>query len=348
LKPASVDSILLLRLSSLGDILLLTPALRGLRAAQPQARIDLLTSARFAELLQGNPHLTNLILCPDHPDPSALQKLVADLRGRYDVVVDLHTNLRSFYLRRRLQARKILKYKKRRLARWLLVRLKWNLYHGDFSIPQAYLRALQPWGAQDDGRGLEWPAAKAKLPEFMRLAGLARIPAPRPIALCPGASHFTKRWPETRWRELVRRLLEIEPTLWVFGDKEDSLIGELLFKTHPERIVNFCGRLTLAPAGAGLSLCRIAITHDAGPAHMAAAVGIPVLAIFGSTVPQFGFRPFRVPHRIAEIDLFCRPCSHLGFASCPLGHFRCMKDLAVNRIMSLFAELSGAQAQQLP
>ena len=334
-----MKSILLIRLSSLGDILLLTPALRCLRAAQPQARIDLLISQRYAELLQDNPHLSNLILAPDHPDKKALQKLAADLRDRYDVVVDLHTSLRSHYLRRRLEARRVLKYKKRRLARWFLVRFKWNFYGGEFSVPLAYLNALKSLGVQDDGLGLEWPAAKNSLPDLMHQAGLIRPPDPRPIAICPGASHFTKRWPENRWRELARRLLETEPALWIIGDQADYLLGQQLAQLHPERVVNFCGKLSLAPSGAALAICRLAITQDAGPAHMAAAVGVPVLAIFGSTIPQFGFAPFRVPHRIAEIELSCRPCSHLGFAQCPLGHFRCMKDLTVENVLAHFHSL---------
>lgn len=334
-----MKSILLVRLSSLGDILLLTPALRCLRAAQPQARIDLLTSQRYAELLQDNTRLSNLILAPDHPDKKALQKLAAELRGRHDVVVDLHTSLRSVFLRRQVAAKRILKYKKRRLARWFLVRFKWNFYGGEFSIPLAYLHALKSLGVQDDGLGLEWPAAQNSLPDFMRQAGLARLPDPWPIALCPGASHFTKRWPENRWRELAHRLLETEPALWIIGDQADYPLGQRLAQLHPERVVNFCGRLSLAHSGAALALCRLAITQDAGPAHMAAAVGVPVLAIFGSTVPQFGFAPYRVPHRIAEIDLFCRPCSHLGFSQCPLGHFRCMKDLTVEHTLALFRSL---------
>ena len=339
MKNASVESILLIRLSSLGDILLLTPALRRLRAAQPQARVDLLTSQRYAELLQDNSHLSNLILAPDHPDRSALQKLAADLRGRYDLVVDLHTGLRSVYLRRHVAAQRVLKYKKRRLARWFLVRFKWNFYRGEFSVSQAYLNALKPLGVRDDSLGLEWLAAQNSLPDFMRQAGLARLPDPWPIALCPGASHFTKRWPETRWRELAHRLLETEPSLWIIGDQADYPLGQQLCQLNPERVVNFCGRLSLAHSGAALALCRLAITQDAGPAHMAAAVGVPVLAIFGSTVPQFGFAPFRVSHRVAELDLFCRPCSHLGFAQCPLGHFRCMKDLSVEHVLDHFRSL---------
>ncbi len=332
---------LIIRLSSLGDILLTTPAIRCLRRAYPEARIDVLIRAQYRELLEGNPHLSNLILFPDHGDSAALRKMAVELRGRYDVVIDLHTGLRSFYLRRRLRAEWILRYRKKRLQRWVLVRLKRNIYREEFSVPIAYMRALAKLGVQDDGGGLEWFAATTHRNSFLTNFGLEAIPDPAPIALCPGASHFTKRWPLEKWRELGKRLLDAgEPALWVFGGFEDSEAGEYLSRLHPERMLNFCGKLSLTQSGAGLSLCRLAITHDAGPAHMAAAVGTPVVDIFGSTVPQFGFSPFRIPHRIAQKELYCRPCSHLGYSKCPLGHFRCMRDQSVDEILKLARELA--------
>jgi heptosyltransferase-2 len=332
---------LIIRLSSLGDILLTTPAIRCLRQAYPKARIDVLIRAQYRELLADNPHLSHLILFPDQSDFATLRKTAAELRGRYDVVMDLHTGLRSFFLRRRLRAARILRYRKKRLQRWVLVRLKRNIYGEEFNVPIAYMRAMAKLGVRDDGGGLEWFAATAQRDAFLAHCGLEAIPDPEPIALCPGASHFTKRWPLEKWRELGKRLLDAgEPVLWVFGGSEDSEAGEYLSRLHPERVLNFCGKLSLALSGAGISLCRLAITHDAGPAHMAAAVGTPVVDIFGSTVPQFGFAPFRVPHRIAEKALYCRPCSHLGYPQCPLGHFRCMKDQSVDEVLKLAREIA--------
>lgn len=341
LQRKDFQSFLIIRLSSLGDILLTTPSIRCLRQAYPKARIDVLIRAQYRGLLEGNPHLSNLILFPDQGDFAALRKTASELRCRYDVVIDLHTGLRSFYLRRRLRADRILRYRKKRLQRWVLVKLKKNIYREEFSVPVAYIRSMAKLGVQDDGKGLEWFAAKERRNSFLALCGLEAAPVPQPIALCPGASHFTKRWPIEKWRELGKRLLDAgEPALWVFGGSEDSEAGEFLFRLHPERVLNFCGKLDLALSGAGISFCRLAITHDAGPAHMAAAVGTPVVDIFGSTVPQFGFSPFRIPHRIAEKKLHCRPCSHLGYSKCPQDHFRCMKDQSVDDILNLAREIA--------
>ena len=330
---------MLIRPSSLGDILLITPALRALRTTYPDSRIDVLVRYRYLELLQDNPHLTNLIFLDDENQNRSREQLRAELQGRYDIVVDLHTGLRSFRLRRRLGAKEVLIYHKHRLARQLLVLSKINFLGEDFSVPLAYLEALKPLGAQDDGRGLEWPGALARRDEFLQQARIGAAPVAKPIALCPGASFPTKRWPLESWLGLARLLLQRKHTLWIFGDGSDVELGKSLQALDPAWISNFCGTLSPALSGAGLSFCRAAVTHDAGPLHMAAAVGTPVVAIFGSTVPEFGFRPFRVPHRIAQARVWCRPCSHLGYTHCPLGHFRCMKEQTAESILVLLEDL---------
>ena len=335
----SLDSFLIIRLSSLGDILLTTPALRCLRKSFPSARIDVLVRDRYRELLEDNPNVSSLISPAEPLDWQSLKKMRASLEGNYGTVVDLHTSFRSFFLRKGLQAKKVLAYDKRRRARWFLVRFKRDLYGGEFSVPMAYLNVLATIGVEDDGLGLDWPRALSKRDQFLKLASPGDPGVNKPIALCPGASFPTKCWPVEYWIELTEKLLQKESPLWIFGDESDVGTGELLQKVNPERVTNFCGRLNLSEAGAGLSFCRLAITNDAGPAHMAAGVGVPVLVIYGSTVPQFGFRPFRVSHRIAEIDLPCRPCSHLGYQICPLKHFHCMKDQRTERIITLLEDL---------
>jgi lipopolysaccharide heptosyltransferase II len=338
-KETTSPSFLLIRFSSLGDILLLTPALRSLRQAYPDSRIDVLIRPRFRELLENNPHISHLVFLEDPADSHTLKQLQNELHGRYDTVVDLHTGLRSSQLRTQLDAGRILVYDKRRFVRWLLVAFKINLYGREFSVPEAYLEALKPLGVKDAGGGLEWPGALARREEFLQVAILAQAPDPKPIALCPGASFATKRWTQESWLDLARLLLDKGHTLWVFGGTEDAEAGEALKAVNPERMSTFCGKLSPALSGAGLSFCQAAVTNDAGPMHMAAAVGTPVVAIFGSTVPAFGFRPFRVPHRIAESSVYCRPCSHLGWAACPLGHFRCMKEQKAEGVVRLVEEL---------
>lgn len=333
------SSFLIIRLSSLGDILLTTPAVRCLRKTYPHARIDFLVKERYVELLKGNQNPSNIIALPEPADRKTLTDIIKPLRNHYQTVIDLHTGFRSAYVRRRLGTERTLKYDKKRFKRWLLVRFKKNYYDGDFSIPLAYLQAMQPLGVVDDGGGLDWPGALQKRESFLRFANLTEAPNPKPVALCPGASFFTKRWPVEKWRELAAILLERGENLWIFGEASDRETGEVLRSVNPAGVRNFCGKLNLQQAGAALSLCRVAITHDAGPSHMAVAVGTPVVAIFGSTVTQFGFRPFRIPHRIAEIELPCRPCSHLGFRECPQKHHDCMQRQSAQDVLRQIDDL---------
>ncbi|MCX6639568.1 MAG: glycosyltransferase family 9 protein [bacterium] len=341
-EPDQPSSILIIRLSSLGDILLTTPILRCLHRSFPQTRLDVLVRSRYSDLLSNNPNINTLVTLNDPADFSALRGIEKQLRGRYEVVVDLHTSLRSSYLRKGLSAKQILIYDKRRWARWLLVNFKLNRYPDHFSIPQAYFQALRPLGVVDDGLGLDWPEALLQRDVFLQSASLTSAPDPKPVALCPGASYATKRWPLDYWTELVEGLLQRGQRLWIFGDKNDVEAGEQLQAIDPERVCSFCGKLSIAQSGAGLSCCSSAITNDAGPAHMASAVKVPVVAIFGSTVPQFGFKPYGVPHRVAEIEthLHCRPCSHLGYPICPLEHHRCMKDVKPEQVLRLWGEVA--------
>ncbi len=335
--PENRSSFLVIRFSSLGDILLTTPALRCLRRAHPDARLDVLVKERYAALLDGNPHVSAVLTLPEPGDRHTLDDLAKELAGNYDTVIDLHTSLRSHYLRRRLRAPRICVYRKHRFRRWLLVKFKVDVYRDGFSIPLAYLEALKPLGVEDDGKGLEWRAANASDERFHALAG-----GNPPVALCPGASFATKRWLPDYWEELADRLIRRGDNVWVFGDASDAETGERIRAVKPDRVINFCGSLSLTESGAGISACRLAVTLDAGPAHMAAAVGTPVVVLFGSTDPRFGFAPFRIPHRICAVDLHCRPCSHLGFDRCPKEHFRCMKDLTPETVFRRLTELEDS------
>ncbi|MFH1862209.1 MAG: glycosyltransferase family 9 protein [bacterium] len=342
MNTVQTPSFLIIRFSSLGDILLLTPALRCLRREFPSAQIDVVLKERYRELLAENPHVDDLILLPDQANFAELKELAISLRSRYQTVVDMHTGLRSFYLRSRIAASQVLKYRKQRFKRWVLVQLKGNLYPAGFTVPGAYLRALAPLGVRDDGEGLEWLSAFKARPRFLEKLALDKAPDAKPIAICPGASFATKRWFDEYWAELIQLLLASQREIWIFGDNGDVELGQRLQDIHPLRIRNFCGSLGLLEAGVGLSCCEVAITLDAGPSHMAAAVGVPVVTIFGPTVTAFGFRPFRIPHRVAETSLKCRPCSHLGGKVCPLGHHRCMKDVTPAQVLALVHELWSA------
>ncbi|MBU0517780.1 glycosyltransferase family 9 protein [bacterium] len=317
--------------------------MRCLRKTFPKAQIDFIVKEQYVELLAGNPHLNNLIPLAEPGDKRALSALCNNLKNRYHTVIDLHTSLRSNFIKRRLGASRILSYNKRRIKRWLLVKTKRNFYGTEFSVPGAYLDALKSIGVADDDKGLEWPGIVSLMDQFYQRAGLDRSSLDKPIALCPGASFATKIWPLDNWEKVLDELLKRDVPLWIFGDQDDYQAGERLRSLAPERIQNFAGKLSISGSAAGISLCRLAVTHDAGPMHIAAAVGTPVVAMFGSTVPAFGFKPFRSPHRLLQAKVSCRPCSHLGFDVCPLRHFRCMQEISPEQVTEAIYNLEAQE-----
>jgi heptosyltransferase-2 len=256
--------------------------------------------------------------------------------------VDLQNSARSAFLRLFTFPVVWAKAKRYRFKRWLLVYLKWNLYRKITPVPVRYLHAIEILGAEDDERGLELrvpDAARACAVQFLEQT--QHHPA---IALCPGARHFTKRWPKECWIELGRELQDEGMAVVIFGDgSENQLVNEIA-SSIPSAIpvVN----RSIPEVAAIMEQCEAVVSNDSGLMHVAAGVGTPVVGIFGPTVEAFGFFPFRARSEVVEQNLRCRPCSAMGTAVCKEGHFRCLLDTtprmvadAVNRVRSVREQL---------
>lgn len=327
-----VERILILRLSSIGDVVLVSPLLRVLRRHLPQADIDFVVKAEFADLVQHNPHLNAIHVVHKAERLAGLQRLREKLAGRrYQVVLDLHKNFRTRYLIRGLGAGRVLRYRKHVVRRWLHVKFKLDTMR---PLPPIYLRYLQAaaaLGVRDDGAGTElhW------LPGHAQEAAQALAPASSDvnvplIALAPGAGYFTKRWPPEYFAELAARQIarDRECLIAVLGGEEDRAAGRQIAAVAGSRVIDLTGRLSLLAAAVVLARSRLVVANDSGLMHMAEAVKTPVLMLAGSTTRALGFFPQRPESRVLENQaLACRPCSHLGHAACPRRHFRCMRDL---------------------
>jgi heptosyltransferase-2 len=146
--------------------------------------------------------------------------------------------------------------------------------------------------------------------------------------------HFTKRWPEERFVELTRLLTARGERLLLFGGRPDSAVAETIARTAPRGIADLTGRLTLMETAAAMERCRVVIANDSGLMHMATAVRRPVVALFGSTVREFGFFPYNSPAVVLETNgLRCRPCSHIGLPRCPKRHFACMREILPEQVV---------------
>ncbi len=350
--PGTLSKTLIIRLSSVGDIVLSTPLIRELRRRMPQSQIDYLVRADYADLLRGNPHLSRLIEFPRGGTLDDLRRTRAEIaRARYDRIIDIHGSLRSRILCRGL--RNVGRIRKRVFARFLLVHFKRDIYSffgGSPSVPGRYLETLAAWGVVDDGEGPElFPSAEAEA----RAAGIFRALEERAagnvIGICPSARHFTKMWPSERFAECAAALgTRHGAGIVLFGDAAEAercaaMAKDLASRAPAVPLLNAAGMLSLAETAAAMDHCRVILTNDSGLMHIAAARRRKVVAIFGSTVRQFGFFPPADRSIVLEEHgLKCRPCTPIGRATCPRGHFRCMLDITPARVISSVSAFMNA------
>ncbi len=340
-RPDDAPRILLVRFSSIGDILLTTPLIRALRARHPGARIDALTKARFTPLLADNPHL-DTVLSPADGEP--LSALAARLRPtRYTHRLDLHGSIRSRQLRLLLPGR-WRGYRKHRLARGVLVLTHRNHYPaGTPPVPERYFEAAEGLDVQPDGGPPEFgigAAATAEVDAYLFANGVD--PERGLVALAPGAAHATKRWPVERWSSLAASLAATGRPVVVVGGPEDLPTASAVAAAAPGAVVA-AGQFGLQGTGALLARAAALVSGDTGVMHMATGVGTPVVALFGPTVEAFGFFPYRARATVLQRDLPCRPCSRMGGPACPLGHHACLREITPDEVASALAALREAK-----
>jgi len=322
----STKQILIIRLSSIGDILLSTPFIRQTRIAFPEAQIDFVVKKRFVELVQYNPHLNHIYSFDEALGFKGLLELRKTIQQKnYDYVLDLHNNLRSRLLTFGQRA-KVFRMKKDKIKRALLVYFKINLFKEVVPIAEKYLRVGQALGIKDDQQGLElcWKDGQIKRLQKKLSSQLLKKPF---IALAPGAGFKTKQWPIEYFRSLVQKIENSNKfNVVLLGNLQER---EQFRPLEISQIVfNLAGKLSLLESAIVLNRARILVSNDSGLMHMATAVKTPVLAIFGSTVKELGFFPYRSKSMVLENNnLWCRPCSHIGRNRCPLGHMECLKTI---------------------
>ena len=314
----SIKKILVIRLSSIGDIILTTPLLRRLHTAYPVARIDYCTKQPFRSLLASNSRLSLIYTTDRFPTE------------QYDLVIDLQNNHRSRVLVRSLNGGQKFRYRKENWKKWLMVKFKINCYSSSQSIVARYQDAIKELGVPDDLQGCELYLSSLEKTFAVPYFEGGR----KTLALCFGAKHFTKRYPQKRYAALISLLLAQMPLrILLLGGKEDAIQASEIMNTLPvvyrPEVVNLAGSCSLMETAALLAQCDAVLSNDTGLMHMASAFSKKLFVLFGSSSSVFGFLPYQTPFELFEVaGLPCRPCSHIGRDHCPKGHFRCMNDLS--------------------
>ncbi|MFD2721473.1 glycosyltransferase family 9 protein [Hymenobacter monticola] len=341
--------ILVLRFSSIGDIVLTTPVVRALAQQVPGAEVHFATKPAYRGLLEPNPYINKV-----HCLTGSLSELVQALKAeRFDYIVDLHNNLRTRLIKLRLGV-KSSSFDKLNWQKWLLVNFKVDKMPR-MHIVQRYLAAAAPLGVRDDGRGLDYFIPAGQEVDVTTLSA----PFQRGyVAVAIGAQHATKRLPVEKLIELCTKLAQ--PVV-LLGGPEDESIGHVIeqaFETQaataekadvipdspyyfpakplnpqvPRTLIhNGCGRYSLHQSASLLRQALFVVSHDTGLMHIAAAFGKEIFSVWGNTVPAFGMYPYKTEFRVLEVPgLPCRPCSKIGFEKCPQGHFKCMRNQTLN------------------
>lgn len=308
--------ILILRFSSIGDIILTTPIVRCCREQLPDAEIHFVCKTAFKPILAANPYIHQL-----HCFDKDISELYTSLKAeKYDLILDLHRNLRSMRLRRFLGVRSF-SFNKLNFTKWLTVLMKKPGLLPVKHIVERYFEPAEKIGVKNDGKGLDYFIPE----EDKKLNPTQNLPA-RFVALVLGGSYFTKKIPLNKLMEICT---QCPLPLVLIGGKEDKLIADKIISAFPG-ITNFSGQLNLNQSAFLISKSEWVITPDTGMMHVAAAFHRKIISVWGNTIPEFGMGPY-LPHeenKILEVKtLSCRPCSKLGYHRCPKGHFKCMNQI---------------------
>lgn len=357
--PTSFNNTLIIRFSSIGDIVLSTLLVRVFRKRYPECRLDFIVKEEFADLVRHNPHITNVITFPQHGTFRDLRRLRSRVHQTdYDLIIDIHDSLRSRFLA--LGATRVVRVDKRKFERFLLVNLKLNWYERFGGAPSVALRYLEPvreLHVEDDGGALEISFDEKA---SVRVRGLVQVSGFKDdqqfIGVCPSAKHNTKMWLKERFAETASAMSKkYNQPIVLFGSGNEEVkrcneIEQLIQNANPitqtlnpvrtdsfgePRTLNLAGKLSLSEIAAMMDRCSVVITNDSGLMHVAAARKRNVVAIFGPTVKELGFFPFGTRSVVVENNaLDCRPCTHIGLAQCPKGHFKCMNDISSQQVIA--------------
>jgi len=330
--------ILIIRFSSIGDIVLTTPIIRCLKQQRPDAEIHYLTKKAFEPILMANPYLHHIHLLDDNLDATIenLKKI------GFDYVIDLHKNLRSARVKNALRSKKTKSYtfSKLNVQKWLYVNMKMNLMP-DKSIVERYFEALKPLGIHNDGQGLDYfiPEKDKTDHKDIPMSHWAGY-----VGFVIGGSFATKKLPVERWKEICA--LSPIPII-LLGGPEDREEAQEIAALDPIKIYNSCGKFNLNESAHLVQQSKLIVSNDTGLMHVAAAFKKPIVSLWGNTTPEMGMFPYYgynnlktnvAPHLllVENKNLSCRPCSKIGFNKCPKKHFKCMNVLQFSEISIFF------------
>lgn len=337
-----MQKVLIVRFSSIGDIVLTTPVVRCLHQ-QLDCEVHFLTKRQFAGILEPNPYIKRVWTIE-----KKVREIGRELKSEgFDAVIDLHVNLRTLDLSLLLRLSKFYRFNKLNFKKYLLTRWKINRMP-DVHIVERYLAAAAPLGIKNDDQGLDYfvdsmatEVARGALAALLSASSLEATASsggfPDYTAFVIGAAHATKRLTETQMIEVCQGHRGL---ILLLGGPAERAQGERIAAAAGHQVINTCGHFKLNESAVLVRESRVVISHDTGLMHIAAAFRKPIISVWGNTVPDLGMYPYlpgeellEKSRRVETLGLDCRPCSKIGHQECPRGHFRCIRDIEAAEIL---------------
>jgi len=317
---------LVVRFSSIGDIVLTTPVIRCLKNQVQDARIHYVTKERFTPILSSNPYIDHI-----HSYSGNLNALISELKNEhFDYIIDLHHNLRSALLKSRIRIISF-SFPKLNVQKWLLVNLKINRLP-DMHIVDRYFKTVRLFDVTNDNQGLDYFIQEE---DIVPLESLPVEFRKGYIAFAIGGLHTTKKLTAEK---IIGICKTVDKPVILLGGKDDTETGSEIAEEAGKTIYNACGTYSINQSASLVRQAELVITHDTGLMHIAAAFRKKIISIWGNTIPEFGMYPYHPDPASVIIqvpNLSCRPCSKIGFDKCPKKHFKCINDIDIDRVVQI-------------
>lgn len=323
---------LIIRFSSIGDIVLTTPVIRCLKKQVPGAEVHFLVKNEFRSTVEHNPYIDKLQVLAH-----SRELMIEELKNEhYDHIIDLQYNAESMQVKAALKKNSF-SYKEPATRQFFLTAFKVNLLPRTHVVDR-YMRTVGSFGVKNDGQGLDYFISKQ---EEIKKQDIPASHSAGYIACVIGADHFTRRWPVHHWKEFCAQL---QHPVILLGDEKDNLRGDEIAVVDPIKVYNACGKFKLNECADLIRRAKLVISNDTGLMHIAAAFRRPVISLWGNTVPSFGMTPYygdtlippKGPVENSQLQipkLWCRPCTRNGYNKCPLGHFNCMEKITASELL---------------
>ena len=317
---------LVIRFSSIGDIVLTTPAVRCLKRQVKDAEVHFLTKEEYFPILKSNPYIDQIHLLRGDNFSELIERLKEE---NFHYIIDLHKNIRTFRVKQKLR---IIAFSFRKLnwQKWLAVNFKINKLPSKHIVDR-YLEPLEVFDVKNDNRGLDYFLEKE---DNVDLTQIDKMIKKQFTVIVVGGKHKTKQIPEEHIAFICNKLDDL---FILLGGKEDYLAAENAVKlTEKKNVINMCGKFSINQSASIIKQAGYVITPDTGLMHIAAAFKKKIITVWGNTIPQFGMNAYQPHPASADFEvknLRCRPCSKIGYSKCPKKHFKCMHEINYDQLI---------------